>query len=361
MKGKRWIPLLFLFAEFTLIALTGCSQKKEKPINEEVIPVQVIPVKKYTIEQKLEFTGNIEPFKKNNLGAQMAGRIQKIYVDAGDRVKKGDLLVQMDDAQLTQARVQYELAKSDYERMKPLLAEGSISQQQFDQIKGRFESTRAAYELILENTRIRAPFDGVVTTRWMNEGEVFTLIPGAAGPPAILTLMQINPVKIIVNVSESDFARIRKGMLAKIRVDVLPDLIFKGKISRLDPAIDPLSRTFGIEITVSNDREILRPGMFARVSILLGKEKVLAVPRSTLIRQVGTSSYYGFVVQKGVAHRREVKRGKTFDYLIEVLQGLQEGEQIVIEGQYRLKDGSKVSIVKTPANLLPGTKREEGE
>jgi len=361
MKLKQRLSLIYLMTGFSLIFLLSCSQKEKRNVGEEIIPVKVIPVKKYTIERKLDFTGNIEPNKKNNLGAQMAGKIQKIYVDAGDRVKKGDLLVQMDDAQLTQARVQYELAKQDYQRMKPLLAEGSISQQQFDQIKGRYESARAAYELILENTRIRAPFDGVVSTRWMNEGEVFTLIPGAAGPPAILTLMQLNPVKIKVNVSESDFSRIHLGMPAEIRVDVLPNQQFSGKVSRIDPAIDPLSRTFSIEITVPNEKEILRPGMFARVSILVGKETVVAVPRSTLIRQVGTSHYYGFVVQNGIAHRRDIKRGATFNHLIEVLDGLQEGEQIVIEGQYRLKDGSKVSVQETLENPITETKTEEGE
>ncbi len=340
--------------------ISGCSRKPETTAaREEVIPVEVAPVTRHVIDRTLELTGNIEPYQMNNLGAQMSGRIQKIYVDAGDRVHKGDILVQMDDAQLTQARVQYQLAKQDFERMKPLLEEGSISPSQFDKIKGAYESAKAAYELVLENTRIRAPFSGVVTRKWMNEGEVFLLFPGAAGLPAIVTLMQINPVKIKVNVPESDFPHVRKGMPATIRVDVLPGKSFGGKVSRLEPTIDPLTRTFGVEVEIPNPDETLRPGMFARVSLKFGTDTVVAVPRSALVNQVGTGKYFAFVVENGIARRRDVVRGNRFDSLIEIRQGIRPGEQIVVSGQYRLKDGAKVSVA-APAASQGNKDKENG-
>lgn len=336
------MPLMIFLALFT--TLVQCSTKRPTPQQFAAVPVDVTSVQHITIQRTIQVTGEIEPWKKSNLGAQIPGKVQKIYVDAGDRVQKGQLLVQMEDAQLIQARVQYELARKDYERMEPLLKEGSISPNQFDKIRGTYEAARAAYELMLANTQIRAPFSGLITTRWMDEGEVFILMPGQAGSPTILTLMQMNPVKISVRIAESDFRKVRPRQKCKITVDVLGEQFFEGEILRVDPAIDPLSRTFGAEIRVDNPQELLRPGMYARVSIETGAERILAVPRAALIRQIGTGNYYAFVVQDEVAVRRDLQVGSIFDEFVEVRNGLRENEQVVIEGQYLLKDGIPVHI-----------------
>ena len=346
MKNKPIVSIIIVLFIGALL-FNGCSKNENNTEESEVIPVEVTTVTTHSIDRTLEFTGTIEAWKKTNLGAQMPGTIKKIYVNAGDEVKKGDLLIQMDDAQLTQARVQYELAKLDYERMKPLLKEGSISPNQFDKIKGGYESAKAGYELTLKNTQIRAPFSGLITTKWMNEGDVFTLMPGAAGSPTILTLMQFNPVKILINIPERDISSISMGQKAMVRVDVIPNQVFQGEITRIDPAIDPMTRTFGAEIKVENPQQILRPGMFSRVSIFVGRENIVAVPREALIRQLGTSHYYAFVVQNGIAKRRNVKLGQRFDELFEIKSGLNVGEAIVIEGQYLLKDGMQVNVTSS--------------
>ena len=344
-KNRRIITVT-LIALLTSIFTAGCGREKQENTTSE-IPVKVIRVQVYSIDRTLDFTGNIQPWKKTNLGAQMPGTIRKIFVEAGDRVKKDDLLVQMDDAQLTQARVRYELAKLDYERMKPLLDEGSISPSQFDKIKGNYKAAKAGYELTLENTRIRAPFSGVISKKWMNEGEVFTLMPGPAGSPTILTLMQIDRVKILISIPESELPRIKNGLEAQVKVDILPDKVFHGVISRIDPAIDPASRTFQAEIKLDNRSGDLHPGMFARVRVNLGSDRVVAVPRSTLIRQTGSNILYGFVIKNSTAERREIVPGQRFDDLVEIKRGLLEGEPIVIEGLYQVKNGSKVKVVTT--------------
>lgn len=342
---KIFILLTLLIVMLICVLNINCSNKKtQQEIN--IVPVEVATVKFHSFDRILHFTGNIDAWKKSDLGAQIPGKVQKIYVDAGDRVQKGDLLVQMEDAQLIQARVQYELAKKDYERMKPLLKEGSISPNQFDKIKGAYEAAKAGYDLTLANTQIRAPFSGLITNRWMDEGEVFVLMPGQTGSPAILTLMQINPAKITIRTPESDINKIKIDQPAEVKVDILPNRVFHGKISRIDPAIDPLSRTFGAEIKVENQDESLRPGMFARVSVFAGKETILAVPRSALIRQIGTGKYYAFVVENGVAKRKDVRIGSVYDELIEIREGLNENDQVVIEGQYRLKNGMQVKVVQ---------------
>jgi len=187
----------------------------------------------------------------------------------------------------------------------------------------------------------------VISKKWMDEGEVFTLMPGPAGSPTILTLMQIDRVKILVNIPESALPHIKNGLEAQVKVDILPDKVFHGLISRIYPVIDPASRTFQAEINLDNRSGNLYPGMFARIRLNLGSDLVIAVPRSTLIRQTGSNIFYGFVVKDNTAERREIVPGQRFDELVEIKSGLLEGEPIVIEGLYLLKNGSRVKVVST--------------
>lgn len=338
--------LFYILSSVTFLVFSGCGEKNETSSDlDESIPVETVDVKVRMIERTLKFAGNILAWRETNLGAQTSGRIEKIFVKEGDEVKAGDILVQMDDTQLTQARIHYQIAREDYQRMQPLFEQGSISPQQFDKVKAGYETAESAYELILRNTQLRAPFKGVITAKHMNEGEVFLMMPGKIGPPSIVTIMQIDRLKVMMNVTESDFPDLELGMPAEVTVDIYPGRTFPGKISRIDPVINDYSRTFAVEIKVDNPTKVLRPGMFARVKLVVAEEDVLVAPRSALIRQLGSSAYYCFIVEDGKASRREVKIGLFFDELVEVEEGLHDGDQIVIKGQYRLKDGTPVKLV----------------
>ncbi|MDI6802617.1 MAG: efflux RND transporter periplasmic adaptor subunit [Bacteroidota bacterium] len=329
------------------VLLVGCGSKTNNTNYEPVIPVEVHQVGKMKIERTLDFAGTVMAWRETNLGAQTSGRIEKIFVKEGDEVKEGDVLVQMDDTQLTQARIQCEIAKEDFTRMKPLFDEGSISPQQFDKVKAGYETTKSTYELILRNTQLRAPFSGVITAKRMNEGEVFLLAPGAGGAPAIVNIMQIDVLKILVNVAESNFPNIRLGQTAAIEVDVYPNQSFSGTVSRVDPAINPMTRTFAVEVKVPNSKRILRPGMFARVMIKTGDIEALIIPRSALIKQLGTNILYTYIIENDTAKRRQVILGKEMDEIVEVISGLDIGNQLVVKGMGRLKDGSPAQIVSS--------------
>lgn len=327
--------------------LIGCGSKTENTNDDPVIPVEVHQVGKIIIERTLDFAGTVMAWRETNLGAQTSGRIEKIYVKEGDEVKEGDVLVQMDDTQLTQARIQYEIAKEDFTRIKPLFDEGSVSPQQFDKVKAGYETTKSTYELILRNTQLRAPISGVITAKRMNEGEVFLLAPGAGGAPSIVNIMQIDFLKILVNVAESNFPNIRLGQIATVETDVYPDQNFTGTVSRVDPAINPMTRTFTVEVKIPNSKRIIRPGMFARVMIKTGDIDALIIPRSALIKQLGTNILYTYIIDNDSAKRRQVTLGKEMDAIVEVLSGLEIGNQLVVKGMGRLKDGSRVQIVSS--------------
>lgn len=340
-----------LFKYFTLIILTivflgSCGKKQSNNQNQakEAIPVEVTVVKKTSIDREIELVGNLLAWREANLGAQTTARVRKIYVDAGSRVNEGDLLFEMDDTQLAQAKIQYQVAKDNYDRLKPLYENGSISQSQFDQVKAAYETAEKTYQLLLTNTQFRAPFRGVVTAKRLNDGEVFLLAPGGAGAPTIVSMMQINPLKLILNVSENNLKDVKLNQAVEIKSDIFPNEVYKGNISRINPAVNPASRTFEVEVRIPNPNEKLKPGMYVRAKILLGKSEGIIVNRSAALKQLGSTAYYGFVVKDNVAKRVELTLGKEFDSQVEITNGLNEGEYLVTRGQGLLKDGSKVEI-----------------
>lgn len=330
----------------SVLIIAGCGKKETNNQNnsEKAIPVEITLVKKSMIDREVELVGNLLAWKEANLAAQTTARVHKIYVDAGSRVKEGDLLFEMDDTQLAQAKIQYQVAKDNYDRLKPLYETGSISQSQFDQVKAAFETAEKTYQLLLTNTQFRAPFSGVVTAKRLNEGEVFLLAPGGVGAPTIVSLMQINPLKLILNVSESNLKDIKLNQTVEIKSDIFPNDTFKGDISRINPAVNPSSRTFEVEVRIPNPNEKLKPGMYVRAKILIGKTEGIIVNRSAALKQLGSTAYYGFIVKDNIAKRVELTLGKEFDSMVEITSGLTEGDYLVTRGQGLLKDGSKVDI-----------------
>lgn len=342
MKFIKYFSLTII----TMLLLVSCGKKENNNRTQtaESIPIEVTLVKKTSIDREVELVGNLLAWREANLGAQTTARIQKIYVDAGSRVKEGDLLFEMDDTQLAQAKIQYQVAKDNYDRLKPLYETGSISQSQFDQVKAAYETAEKTYQLLLTNTQFRAPFSGVVTAKRLNDGEVFLLAPGGAGAPTIVSLMQVNPLKLILNVSENNLKDVKLNQTVEIRSDIFPNEVYKGSISRINPAVNPASRTFEVEVKIPNPDEKLKPGMYVRAKILIGKTEGIIVNRSAALKQLGSTAYYGFIVKDNIAKRVELTLGKEFDSQVEITSGLNEGDYLVTRGQGLLKDGSKVEI-----------------
>jgi len=337
--------ILFSFL-FLLLVLTGCSKQEGNTENvaERVIPVETITISKTDIQRDIELVGTLAAWKEANLGAQTTARIEKIYVEEGSKVREGDLLFTMDDTQLAQAKIQYQVAKDNYDRLKPLHETGSISQSQFDQVKAGYETSEKSYKLLLANTQFRAPFSGVITAKKLNEGEVFLLAPGGAGAPTIVSLMQINTLKLLVSVSETNFRDVKLNQTVEIVSDIYSGEVFKGIISRINPTINAATRTFEVEVKVPNSTERLRPGMFVRAKILIGSTVGIIIPRSAALRPLGTSAYYGFIITGNSSKRVEFTPGKEFDSKVEIVSGLNQGDLLVTKGQGLLKDGSKVEI-----------------
>lgn len=335
------------------ILLASCAPKEKQQAggaagaadSVAAIPVKVMPVSKTTIARTIDYTSTILAYEEVNMAPSTPGRVDKIYVEVGDRVQKGQNLFLMDRTQYYANKIQLASLEKDMARIDTLFKLGSVTEQLYDQTKAQYEVMKTNVEFMEENTLLEAPFDGIITGKYLEDGELYSGAPGMSGKAAVVTLMQINPVKIIVSISEQYFPLIRNGMKVRVTADVYPDKSFEGTIFRVHPTIDAMSRTFRAEIRISNGSELLRPGMFARAFIDMGEEEAVVIPASTVMLQEGTNERYVFVVENGVAVRKPVTLGQRYDDRLEIAGGdLMVGDALVTEGQARLNNGQQVEI-----------------
>lgn len=339
-----FLPILVVVLMLFLLRCGSGPEQEDAAVR--AVPVQVVLATAGDLQRNLSFSGTVQPWREASLGAQMPGKIESIFVEVGEQVDAGELLVQMTGEQLTQAQAQLTSVEKDWNRMKSLLEKGTITQQAFDQIEAGYQAAKASYELVLESTRIKAPFSGTITAKYLEEGEVFTLFPGPSGSPAILHLSQMDTVKVTLEVSEREIPEIEVGLAAKVKLDSYPHQSFEGKVHLVEPAADHKTHTIGVEILIPNHRRMLKPGMFAEVSIHLGAFRGLLVPRDALLRELGTGKYHIFVVEGDTARRRQVVPGEQYGEMVAIEGGLNPGESVITVGKTLVHQGTPVSVIK---------------
>ncbi len=331
--------------------LAGCSQEGKKgeatadATGKKEI-VRVMELQPQIVARSVEYPATLLPYEEVHLAPAAPGRIEKIYADVGDRIAAGTTLVQMDRTQLHQAEVQLKNLETDFYRLDTLSKYGSIAQQQYDQLKAQYDIARSNVEFLQENTRLVAPFNGVISGRYFEPGEMYSGAPNTqAGKAAVLSIVRIDNLKVETSLSEKYFPLVKKGMETGIKVDVYPDQSFTGKVNRIHPTISPLDRTFRVEIVVNNREGNLRPGMFARVNFDLDEEEAILLPGMAVLKMQGSNDRYLFVEKNGMAQRIAVTIGKRYDDNLEVFSDeLQPGDRVVVKGQARLVDGVQVEV-----------------
>ncbi len=341
MKKNYLFSVAALCSAMLFGACSGQKENSEQVTTEETETVQLVKIARVTeqpVPQVVTYTATIEPYKRNSISSSMPNRIKKIYVEVGDRVTAGQKLVELDHANLTQQKLQLENLELEYNRVKELFAVGGASQQQVDQMRTQYETMKEAVENLDENTVLTSPTSGVVTARNYDNGDM------ASG--AILTVMQIQPVKVLVHISESDFTKVRVGMPVDVKVEVYGDENFQGKVSLIHPTIDPTTRTFVAEINIPNSDSRIRPGMFARVNIDFGNQNRVVVPDQAVIKRAGSGDRFVYVYKDGKVYYRQVELGRHIDKTYELISGVENGSDVVVAGQSRLKDGAEVQVAE---------------
>lgn len=331
--------------------MTGCMQSESKPLSikeERIYPVKVVSLREKEITRTLEYTANLMAFEEVYFAPASPGRIENILVDIGDRVVKGQTLIEMDKTQLRQAEIQLNNAKSNYQRLDTLYKLESISEQNYEQAKTQYDVAQSNVAFLKENTRLESPLTGIVTDRFYSPQEMYSGAPNTnVGKAAVLNLMQINPLKAYISIPERYYPEIREGMTATIKADIYKDRTFPGKVYRIHPTIDEESRSFMTEIMVSNPNEKLRPGMFAKVIISIKRDRTMIAPAISVMQQEGTNRRYVYINENGTARKIFVNIGQRFDEEFEISSDkLKEGMELVIAGQANLMDSVKLKVAE---------------
>ena len=248
----------------------------------------------------------------------------------------------MDRVQLDQAKLQLSNAETELERIKKLYEQGGVSQSDYEAMELQCKVARTSYNNLLENTILRSPINGVVTARNYDRGDMF----GMAAP--IFTVQQIVPVKLLVGISEADYTKVKKGDKVSLTVDARPGKVYEGRITRLYPTIDPATHTFNVEIQVANQNRELRPGMYARVTVTFGQNNSVVVPDASIVKMQGSGqrSVFVFNAADSTVTEKVVTLGRHTDGLYQILDGVNEGEEVVVKGLASLRNGSKVSVLQ---------------
>ena len=329
-----------------VVAAAGCGNSGKKEAQQTaaevvkenpVVSVEQVHVRE--VPQIATYTSTVQAYVKNNIAPQMTGRITKINAEIGDFVKKGQILAEIDKAQLLQAQLQLQNKEVELQRLKSLYEAGGLSKSDLDAIELAYNVAKTQVDNLMENTILRSPIDGVVTARNYDAGDLY----GMSAP--IYTVEQIVPVKLLVGISESDYTKVKKGDAIEITADAIPGKVFYGKVEKIYPTIDPATRTFTVEVVVDNKYKTLRPGMFARVAVNFGSNNNVVVPDVAVVKQQGSGERFIYVLNEdGTVTYQKVVLGRRMGAEYEVLEGLKDGAKIVTGGQIRLKDGIKVTV-----------------
>lgn len=333
--------ILLQIAVLSSIAVSCNKVEEEQTTDKRIEKVRTQKVSEKVVTRTITLTGNLEGYEMMDIAPSLTGTIEHIYVEEGDRVKKGDNLLRMDQTQYITTRQSYENLKVEMQRMDALKAAGSISQQTYDQTKLSYDQTGANLDFYKTNTYVTAQFPGVISAKNFEDGELY------AGGAAILSLVQIDKLKLYVNVPEQYFTRVKKGMTLDIYSEIYPGKKFTGKVEIVFPTIDQVSHTFKVKVAIPNAQELLRPGMYVKTELHLGDEAIKTVPYQSVLKLIGSNDRYVYINVADTAKRVSVKLGERYGADIEIVDDeLKVGDEVITTGQARIVEGVNLEVVE---------------
>lgn len=363
----------FLFLLILIFILSGCQKESEQQ-EEPQVAVQVYPIEPDSISTYMEITGTLEAGNDAYVYAKVSEKVIEIRKNVGDRVKKDEVIAVLENriwqerlnqakAALQSAQARYQQVKQEFERYKRLYQQEAVSEQQWEKIQSSMEEAKAGFDQAeasyqqaneqFENTFIRAPFNGIVGSLLYDEGET-----AVQGQP-VVKIINTRLMKAKLNIPDIHAGKIKSGQRVVGEFPATDNTTYTGRINRIDPAIDPLSRTFQAEAIFNNIRNELKSGMYGTFRIELETHRhVFVVPDNAILprtqvqvnRETGETfmkkQSFVYVVQKDSANLVEVKTGLEADGRVEIREGLKPGSRVIVVGQKIVRDGQKVRIVE---------------
>lgn len=343
-------PVPAALALLALLALSACGSDSSAPAPERKKKehlVEVAAALREPVQNELVVTGTIEAAKRVRLYSEISGRITYLPLHEGDAAAEHTIVIGLDDAQigaeLDKAIAARQQAQLDYERLQKLKPKNLASDEELANAATALEIAIAEEKLrqtIMNRAVIRAPFDGIVTERLVEPGDV------VAEHSHILTLIDPQSLQVEIQLAEKWLPLIRAGDAVDIRVDALGKSVHEGRIARIHPTIDALTRKGIVEIAFMPVPYGARSGQLARVRLKTQAMNHLLIPAQALHHD--TQGAYVFTVDdEGIAHRRSIEKGEQFNNMIAVMDGLGAGERLVTKGFVGLRDGKRVTVMSS--------------
>lgn len=347
MHGKwKYVWIAILVAAVAIIIIIIGKKSKQSSSAPEQIPqsVRLEKPQRLLVTYQLQYNGDVGAIQQATIVSKVSGSLDQVYVNIGDAVKKNHLLAVIDSTELYQQKLStsaaYQNAGVSYERTRQLFDQNMLSQSDLDTVEAAMKIAKANYELAitqLSYARIVAPFSGYITYRYQDPGALIT-----ANETQLFTLMDLDTVKVVINVLEKDTPLIPQLQKAVVIADAFPDTKYEGRVARYSQAVDLTTRTMAVEIDVANQTHVLKPGMFA-TAYLIAAEHPNAITLPTIAILKDTTGTYVFSVENNIAKRLPVQISIEQNNRAEIISGLTGDEDIVTTGQQYLHDGAKVN------------------
>lgn len=359
MKSKLIIAVVIVLCVVGALVGTKAMQFKKLASSPWVQPPETIAsavVHPETWETTIEAVGSIDAVQGVTVTPEVSGTVSEIAFESGGMVQKGDLLLKLDtsteEAQLKAAQAQLEWAQVSVERARKLSADSTVSKSELDQAEAAWKQAKAnvdALQATIEKKTIRAPFAGQLGIRQVNLGEYLN------SGKAIVSLQSLAPVYADFSLPQQELARLKTGMVVRVTTDTYTNRQFVGTLTAINPDLDATTRNVRLQATFENADQLLRPGMFARVEVVLpGEQAVLAIPSTSILSAPFGDSVY--VIEPGtnapaggtnsgpqyVVRQQFITTGRTRGDFVSVLKGLKAGDKIVSAGVFKLRNGSAV-------------------
>ncbi len=374
---KRIIALISTIAIGSALLVSNCGKpNKANTVQEDhIVPVNVATVTSGSVENKINFLGDIKAYREVNVYSTIPEKITSLNVDINDIVQKGDVLATVNDVKIRQgvlqaeaglasAKAQYENVLTEWNRIKRLYNESAVSKSQYDAVRTQKEAAEAAVKQLsaglksakeqLADTKIKAPISGIISARNYNFGD-----QTSPQYPAF-TIVDMDTVKIFIDIVEYQVAQIKEGQKALIRVAGYPNKVFEGVVAKVYPTLNPLSRSVKAEIVIDNEDLLLKPGMYANVDVISDrKDNVPVIPPYCIIEKTNLeylggevsntrvkTEKYVYVIREDIAYQKQIATGIEEAKAIEIINGINIGDIIVTRGQHDLSDSTPVRIIE---------------
>lgn len=334
----------------TITLMGSCrSERKSQDdyaSHDKLVKVETAIAQKEKDSDVFNYSGLITPLITTHLSFQIPGTIDNIFVEEGDFVRKGQVLAELDKSTLESS---YKAAKATqlqaldaYDRLKTVYEKGSLPEIQWEEVKSKLEQGNAAEQIAknnLDNCCLKAPKNGVIGTRNIEVGS--SAIPGINA----FDLVTINDVYVRISVPENEINKLKKGMEASIVIPATGQAIYKGKVERIGVVANQISKTYEVNIRVSNPELVIKPGMVCDVNIAVRKgQSKIEIPSQAVFKETGNKNYVFLIDNKsGIAKKQEVEVGEYANNNLQILAGIQTGDVVVVSGQHKLTDDMEVA------------------